>query len=386
MHQSNSGPSSTPTPINSSVNTPNPSSISSPASVPVLTTAKVVAATGSTAAAIKAYDSHQVTLKNSAENKRADGLIKQTIYKKLKNPSFQDEDAINELQLQGIQKEGILEVLEMSHRLEKDKIYDIKNHKLCIIGSRTKENLVESSVRGHEDLEILNDVQEKANVVQVNLKNLKNNMSPEELEACSSNIEELSYNADQTAVIVKKGQNAIINRLRDGEPISDEKIEAASSLAGELTRTLEQNNAELTETVESFDKERADSMKIKKGSSRSSMGSLSETICSNYNQQENQFSVGESFSIDKPTEPDFGARNSFLFLGVLFAFCFYLVDSYQKNQQDNKEFKNLIKNNPLLDILIDYKSKKINLKETKTLLLNNSSLSDQAINEILNNF
>lgn len=206
-------------------------------------------------------------------------------------------------------------------------------------------------------------------------------MPPEELEACSSNIEELSYNANQTTAIVKEGQNAIVNSLQEGEPISEEKIEAASSVACELTKTLEQANGELTETVETF---KAGSTKIKKGSSRSSMGFLSETICSNYNQKENQLSVGESVSTDPPIKPDFGARNSFLFLGFLFAFCFYLVHSYQKNQQDNEDFKKLIEDNPLLEILIDYKTEKRSLKETKSLLLNNSSLSKEAVAEILN--
>ena len=108
MHQANSGPSSTPNPTNSTINTPNSTSISSPASAPTLTTAKVVAATGGTAAVIKGYDSHQVTLKNSAENKRADGLIKRTIYKKLVgNSSFQDEPLMN-CSFKGYQKKVFL--------------------------------------------------------------------------------------------------------------------------------------------------------------------------------------------------------------------------------------------------------------------------------------
>lgn len=382
MNQSNLGPSNTTPPTNPFVNPPSPPSSSSPASAHPLSTAKVAAATGGSVAAISAYEAHQVTSQNSAENKRADGVIKTKMYKQLKNPSFKNEEAIKQLQLEGITEKGILDVLETSDRLEEGKIYEIKGHKLGIIGSRTKENLVESKLQGNESLGILNDVQEKANSAQVHFKNLKKNMPPDEFEACSSNIEELSYNATQTTAIVKEGQNAIVHSFQEGGPISDEQIEAATSVACELTKTLEQTNVELTNTVEAY---KAGSIKIKKGSSRSSMGSLSETICSNYNQKENQLCVGESVSIDKPIKPEFGARNSFLFLGFLFAFCFYLVDSYQKSQQENQDFQKLIENNPVLEILIDYKSEKINLKETKRLLSNNSSLSKEAIFEILNN-
>ena len=381
MNQSNLSPSSTP-PINSSVNTPSPPSSSSPASAHPLSTAKVVAATGGAVATISAYEAHQVTLQNSRENTRADGVIKTKVYDQLKDPSFKNEDAIKQLELQGIPEKGILDVLEISDRLEKGQIYEITDHKLDIIGSRTKENLVESPIQGNESLGILNNVQEKANSAQVHLKNLEKNMPADQFEACSSNMGELSYNATQTTAIVKEGQNAILHSLQEGEPLSDRKIEAPTEMACDLTKTLEQTNHELTDTVEAY---KAESTKIKKGSSRSSMGSLSETICSNYNQKEKKFCIGESVSIDKPIKPDFGTRNSFLFLGFLFAFCFYLVNSYQKNQQDNQDFKKLIEKNPVLEILIDYKSDKINLKETKRLLLNNSSLSKQAIVEILNN-
>lgn len=110
MHQSNQGPSSTPPPINSSVNTPSPPSSSSPASANVLSTAKVAAVTGGVVAGVSAYEAHQVTLQNSAENKRADGVIKTKMYKQLKNASFKNEEAIKQLELQGISEEGILEV------------------------------------------------------------------------------------------------------------------------------------------------------------------------------------------------------------------------------------------------------------------------------------
>ena len=381
MKQSNLSTSNTP-PTNSSIHTPSPSSTGSPASTHALTTAKVVAATGGATATIGAYEAHQVTVQNSRENTRADGVIKTKVYEQLKDPSFKNEDAIKHLELHGIPEKGILDVLEISDRLEKGQVYEIKEHKLDIIGSRTKENLVESPIQGNESLGILNNVQEKANSAQVHLKNLEENMPADQYEACSANMGELSYNATQTTAIVQEGQNAILHSLQEGKPLSDRKIEAATELACDLTKTLEQTNHELTETVETY---KAESTKIKKGSSRSSMGSLSETICSNYNQKEKKFCIGESVSIDKPIKPDFGTRNSFLFLGFLFAFCFYLVNSYQKNQEENLEFKKVIEKNPVLEILIDYKSEKINLKETKRLLLNNSSLSKEAIVEILNN-
>lgn len=391
MNPAHSSTSNTPTPPTSTNNTSYAASITSPSPSPVELVknnpGKVVAGTGATVAAIKAYDSHEVATKNANENTRANGLIKQKIYKKLvKNSSFSEENAINELHLQGIPKKEIIEVLKLAHRLDENQIYDLKNGKLSIIATRTKGDLVKSSAKGNENLEVFNNVQEEANLVKTNLDKLNSNLSPEEKEACSLNMAELSSNAEKTGDIVKKGQNVMVNSIQDETPASPEKIEAANLLADELTIMLKQGHKELTSTLESFEKEKAAFKKPRKGSSRSSMGCLSEIFYSKYNQQEPHCTVGEPIPVSKPTTPRFGTRNAFIFLGLLFSSCFYLFGSYQKEQKEFEEIKNLIKSNPLLEILVNYKSKKTNLEETKSLLLDNFLLSDQAIHELLKKF
>ena len=120
-------------------------------------------------------------------------------------------------------------------------------------------------------------------------------------------------------------------------------------------------------------------------SSPPGMGCISEVIFSHSIMPEQSCLVGESVSGSNTVKPYFHTRNVFLGLGLLFAFILWRLCTSQAEEKDNKRISHLINNSKFLEILLNYKSKKINLKKTKTLLSENCLSSDQSIDEILIN-